>query len=187
MEHGSWDSEGFPPAPLLGSAVEPTDLEPSDLLYGAWHIVPQKHMVIDELDRCVGVFVGGDVAQHLANLGQNLYNPPTAKGWTGGRHWINNATLVGRYNLALSLLQGSGPYADQLNPWIVARKHGSSTLKSAARFLLDLFLQGDLRSDVRDALLKTIQTPAGTDGDDAAGPVRRLAHEIVTLPEFHLA
>ena len=127
------------------------------------------------------------LAQDLAGIGQNLYHPPTVKGWTGGRHWINSATMVGRYNLALALMRGSGPYADKLNPRAVAKKHGCSTPESAARFLLDLFLQGDLGPDVRDALLKKIQTPAATDGDDPAGTLRRFAHEIVTLPEFHLA
>lgn len=127
------------------------------------------------------------LAQDLAGIGQNLYHPPTVKGWTGGRHWINSATMVGRYNLALALMRGSGPYADKLNPWAVARKHGCSTPESAARFLLDLFLQGDLEPDVRNALLKKIQTPTATNGDDPAGTLRRFAHEIVTLPEFHLA
>ena len=32
----------------------------------------------------------------LAALGQNLYHPPTTLGWQGGRHWINEATLIGR-------------------------------------------------------------------------------------------
>jgi len=127
------------------------------------------------------------LAKDLADIGQNLYHPPTVKGWIGGRHWINSTTMVGRQNLALELLRGSGPYADKLNPWAVAQKHGCSTPESAIRFLLDLFLQGDLGSDIRDALLKTTQTSAGAGGDDPAGPVRRFAHAIVTLPEFHLA
>ena len=134
-----------------------------------------------------GVVSTTQLGQDLADLGQNLYHPPTVKGWTGGRHWINSATLVRRHNLAMALLRGSGPYANKLNPWAVAKKHGCSTPESAARFLLDLFLQGDLGPDVRDALLKKIQTPAAADGDDPAGTLRRFAHEIVTLPEFHLA
>jgi uncharacterized protein (DUF1800 family) len=134
-----------------------------------------------------GVVSTTQLGQDLADLGQNLYNPPTVKGWAGGRHWINSATLVGRYNLALALLRGSGPYGNKLNPWAIAKKHGCSTPKSATRFLLDLFLQSDLEPDVRDALLKTIQTSAGAGGDDPAGTLRHFAHEIVTLPEFHLA
>lgn len=128
-----------------------------------------------------------ELAQDLANLGQNLYHPPTVKGWTGGRHWINSATLVGRHNLALALLQGSGTYADKLNPWAVAKQHGCSTLESNMRFLVDLFLQGDLYPDVYNTLVKTAQAPAGIGSDDPEEMVRRFAHAVVTLPEFYLA
>ncbi|MBW8041394.1 MAG: DUF1800 domain-containing protein [Planctomycetes bacterium] len=127
------------------------------------------------------------LAQDLADLGQNLYEPPTVKGWTGGRHWINSSTMVGRHNLALALLQGSAPYGDKLNPWTVAKKHGCSTSESATGFLLDLFVQGDLEPDVRDNLLKPAGAPVDAGGDDSAGTVRRFAHVVVTLPEFNLA
>ena len=127
------------------------------------------------------------LAQDLAGLGQNLYHPPTVKGWTGARHWINSATMIGRYNLASALLQGSGPYADELSPPAVAQKHGRSTFESAARFLIGLFLQDDLDSNVYDMLVKTAQTADGAGNDDPAGGIRRFAHAVITLPEFHLA
>jgi uncharacterized protein (DUF1800 family) len=127
------------------------------------------------------------LGRDLAGLGQNLYNPPTVKGWPGGRHWINNATLVGRHNLALALLQGSGPYADKLNPWVVAQKHGYSTSESAMELMIDLFLQDDLDPGIYDTLLKTVEAPAGTGSDDPGRVLRRFVHMVVTLPEFQLA
>jgi len=134
-----------------------------------------------------GVISTTQLAQDLAGIGQNLYYPPTVKGWTGGRHWINSATMVERHNLALALLQGSGPYGNKLNPWAVAKKHGCSTSESAAGFLLDLFLQGDLEPDIRGALLKTAVAPADASDTIPADTVRRFAHAVVTLPEFNLA
>ena len=125
------------------------------------------------------------LAQDLAGLGQNLYYPPTFKGWTGGRHWIDSATMVGRHNVASALLQGSGPYADKLNPWAVAQKHGCSTPEAGARFLLELFVQNDLEPNVHDTLMKAAQTAAGAGGPE--GGMRRFAHAVVTLGEFHLA
>jgi hypothetical protein len=127
------------------------------------------------------------LAQDLADIGQDLYHPPTVKGWIGGQHWINNATMVGRHNLAFALLTGSGPYGGKLNPWAVAKKHGCSTPESASGFILDLFLQGDLASGVREALQKTTGAPSDASSGDQAGTVRRFAHAVVTLPEFHLA
>ena len=119
----------------------------------------------------------------LAMLGQNLYHPPTVKGWEGGRYWINATTMVGRSNLAVALLSGSEPYGDKLDPLAVAGRYGHATPESAAQFLLDLFLQGDLEAGARDALLKTV---AGSEGD-ASQRLRRFAHGVVTLPEFQLA
>jgi hypothetical protein len=29
-------------------------------------------------------------------LGQNVFSPPNVKGWPGGEHWINSASLLGR-------------------------------------------------------------------------------------------
>ena len=130
-----------------------------------------------------GVVSTTRLAQDLAALGQNLYHPPTVKGWSGGRHWINSASIVNRNNLALALLRGSGPYEKKLNPRTIVKKYGCSTPNSAVRLLLELFLQDDLDSNVREMLLKTVQTKAG--GLDAS--LRRFAHAVVTLPEFNLA
>ncbi len=44
----------------------------------------------------------------LANLGQELMQPPNVKGWDGGEKWINTATLYSRYNVCGELL-GSAP------------------------------------------------------------------------------
>jgi hypothetical protein len=134
-----------------------------------------------------GVVSTTQLAQDLAGLGQNLYNPPTANGWAGGRHWIDSATLVGRSNLALALLQGSEPYGDKLNPRVITNKHGYSTFKFAGQFLLDLFLQNDLASDVHESILKTAQAASGNNHYDEDATLRRFAHTVVTLPEFHLA
>jgi len=119
----------------------------------------------------------------LAELGQNLYHPPTVKGWEGGRYWINNAMLIGRSNLALALIAGSKPYDDKLDPLAVAGKHGHSSPEAAARFLLDLFLQGDLEAGVAEELMKIVSSSEG----NPSQRVRRFAHAVITLPEFHLA
>ena len=140
-----------------------------------------------------GVVSTTELAQAVADLGQDLCHPPTVKGWTGGLYWINTATLAGRSHLARAMLQGEKPYGDRLDPWAVARKHGHTTLESAAHFLVELFLQGDLEPTIRDALLQGMQTAGmGSDNEsaqthDPASLLRRFAHTVVTLPEYHLA
>lgn len=52
--------------------------------------------------------------QLMAEQGQNLLEPPTVKGWEGGRHWINSATMLKRANFATELVLGNqyGEIAD---------------------------------------------------------------------------
>jgi uncharacterized protein (DUF1800 family) len=113
----------------------------------------------------------------LAGLGQDLYDPPTVKGWAGGQRWITRATVIGRSNLALALLGGPGPYGAKLDPEAVARKHGRTDVDG---FLVDLFMQGD----VDRAML--VEKPAAG-GGESLSPGRRFAHALMALPEFQLA
>jgi len=127
------------------------------------------------------------LADDLAGLGQNLYHPPTVKGWTGGRHWLDSAAMIGRCNLTAVLLQGSGPYADKLDPWAIAQKHGCSTPETASHLLADLFLQDGVDADVYNTLIEATRTSDGAGDSGPEGGMRRFTHAVVTLPEFHLA
>src|SRR6202012_3532570 len=40
------------------------------------------------------------VADYTNQMGQNLFNPPSVKGWDGGESWINTATMLARINFA---------------------------------------------------------------------------------------
>jgi len=45
----------------------------------------------------------------LSQLGQELLNPPSVKGWDGGRAWVSTTTLIMRNNLAHLLIHGGNP------------------------------------------------------------------------------
>ena len=122
------------------------------------------------------------LADDLASLGENLYYPPTVGGWQGGRHWINHATLIGRSNLAASMLAPSGPYGGKLVPAAVARRHGQTDAEAAGRFLVRLFLQPTGASGTFERLWKDAPLGGGL-----AERLRKLTHSIVTQPEFQLA
>ncbi len=122
------------------------------------------------------------LAQDVAGLGQDLCHPPTVKGWTGGRYWINAAALIGRHNLAAALLQTGKPYEGKLNPWAVAQRHGQATPEAATRFLLDLLVQSDLEPETRDALRARAR-----DADGPEKALRQFVYTVVTMPEYQLA
>ena len=42
-------------------------------------------------------------------MGQNLFFPPSVKGWEGGRSWINTSTMFVRQNIMAYLLTGKKP------------------------------------------------------------------------------
>ena len=128
-----------------------------------------------------GVVPTSRLGQDLAALGQNLYYPPTVKGWEGGRRWINTATVIGRNRLAANLTGKTKAYGKKLDPAAVAKKHGHSRPEDAGRFMIDLFLQGDVEPKVADALLQ-----AGGDGNDSQR-IRDIAHAVAVSPEFQLA
>jgi uncharacterized protein (DUF1800 family) len=49
-------------------------------------------------------FAPAQLHAQLAALGMRLPNPPSRDGWPGGRRWLNAFTIVGRSNLAATLI-----------------------------------------------------------------------------------
>jgi uncharacterized protein (DUF1800 family) len=116
----------------------------------------------------------------LAQLGQDLYAPPTTRGWVGGRHWINAATVLGRANLAAALLGASGPLGGRLDPQALAQQHGAGTPQEQTQFLLRLLLQEDV------AIATLVDAVDRNTGGGAREALRQLTYQIVTLPEYQL-
>jgi uncharacterized protein (DUF1800 family) len=125
------------------------------------------------------------LAADLAELGQELYEPPTIRGWAGGLSWLNPLTVLGRAKLAEALLAEQGAYEGKLDPAGVANRHGHPAKDGSRQFLVELYLQGDLAPGTLEAL---------PTGPSATGPTdtrsidpRQLAARLATLPEFQLA
>jgi uncharacterized protein (DUF1800 family) len=51
----------------------------------------------------------GTLCDALNMMGQNIFFPPSVKGWDGGRSWINTATMFVRQNTLVFLLTGQRP------------------------------------------------------------------------------
>jgi uncharacterized protein (DUF1800 family) len=135
------------------------------------------------------------LAAALEQLGQDLFNPPSVKGWDGGTAWLNGQTLLYRQNLALALCSTEDSrFGTRLDPAALARKHGKAGDEELVDFFLKLFLQGDVPAESRRRLIAylkkahTVKAPVWwTDQDAADHRVRALCHLVLTLPEFQLA
>ena len=134
------------------------------------------------------------LAQSLEQLGQNIFSPPSVKGWDGGRSWLNGQTLLFRQNLALALTSTQDSrFGRRSDPAVVVQKYGKKSDAELVDFFLRLFLQDDVSNESRSQLLDYQQhahklpVPVyWTEQDAADHRVRSLCHLVLTLPEYQL-
>lgn len=112
--------------------------------------------------------------------GQELFAPPSVKGWDGSRTWLNTATVLERANWANDLLWGTpelnmAPY----DPVAWARQQGISITQDGDA-LTQLLLQQDLAPKASDLVGR-----AASDG--TADGLRKAVQLLVHCPEYQLA
>ena len=127
----------------------------------------------------------------LDGLGQELFAPPSVKGWAGGEAWLNSATLLARHNLAWKVVQAtSGPLGVASSPPALVRRYAvRRDPEEQIDFLLELLLQpaaGEVADAARRRLVEFLARgrprAAATDGR-----VREAAHAILLMPEYQLS
>jgi uncharacterized protein (DUF1800 family) len=74
----------------------------------------------------------------LANLGQRLAAPPSREGWAGGRAWLNAFTVMGRTNLAHTILAKVANYPDRRQILELLLQSDSSPQSDGAELALAL-------------------------------------------------
>jgi uncharacterized protein (DUF1800 family) len=75
---------------------------PVDLVVGTLHRLNLKNLPPDQ------------AAEQVRRLGQDLFEPPTVRGWPGGTAWINTDTLLQRREVIDRLVRGQSLTADDL-------------------------------------------------------------------------
>ncbi len=130
----------------------------------------------------------------LENLGQNVFHPPSVKGWDGGQTWLNGQTLLARQNLALDLCRRPAGYHEPATALMLAQKHGKKSDDELAAFFLDLLLQGDVPEETRKRIFEYAKASTKqklpsywTQQDIAEHRVISLCHLVMTLPEYQLS
>lgn len=156
----------------------------SNLFYSPWAL---RQRVKSPVEYALGIVLALEelvptmpLGAALAELGQDLYAPPTAGSWAGGRHWLNAATMVGRANLVDALLAPGGPYGGKLNPAETVRGLQAGSVEEQVHALVRLLWQDEVPPEVAARLVALV---AGDPGDPAW---RRLVCEIAAWPEYHL-
>ncbi len=120
------------------------------------------------------------VLQACRALGQELYRPPSVKGWDGGSAWITGSTLALRYQSIEQLLKAPGV----VNPEAILPDRKISR-KEAREQLFDRFFASQLRPLEQqgiDQILAKMPPPS----DWNALQVRNLLNHILQQPQYQL-
>jgi hypothetical protein len=135
------------------------------------------------------------LATTLEALGQNVFYPPSVKGWDGGPAWLNGQTLLFRQNLTLGLTSTEDPrFGSRTDPAALVRRLDVKTGPRQIDFFLRLFLQGDAPAAAKARLeeyqqkaLKQTYPTYWSEQDVADQRVRSLCYLVLSQPEFQLA
>ncbi|HVX10050.1 MAG TPA: DUF1800 domain-containing protein [Pirellulales bacterium] len=124
------------------------------------------------------------LAEWMALLGQDLFEPPNVFGWAGGRTWINSRSLVARGNFARRLADGGLQNPAATIGWVaLAQRHGCGENADAFAGLLAKLLWGAETSDEARQIKQRVL------GDDTAltpENSRRLVAALLGSPAAQL-
>ena len=158
------------------------ELLTSQLFFEAAH---RRAVIKSPLDLVVGSLRSLDqtvkwppVAKILADLGQDVFEPPSVKGWEGGRLWVNSSSLLMRTNFATAL--ASGDQLATLSKPILDGAGGTS--ESVVARLDKLLLGGTADERLRAELVSHHKQAEG----NAVQKLRGLLQLVTSLPEYQL-
>ena len=139
-------------------------------------------------------FTGLRAQEHLDAMGQELYAPPSVKGWDGEKKWINSLTWAGRvaFGRALADLDGSFDGVPNLDVGALVPTeliHPERVVDA----LVDLLFQGDLDAAKRGELARFLVTTGDgprperfrDDADFREHQIREALGVMMSLPEYH--
>jgi hypothetical protein len=111
--------------------------------------------------------------------GQELFYPPTVKGWDGGRTWISSTTVLERGKCVADVIWGNDEFGLRpYDPVAWAERCGVRPGKSLQE-LLDLLLQDDLDSEAREIIVRS-------GADEKVDSLRRAMQLMLHCPEYQL-
>lgn len=135
----------------------------------------------------------GVLTNSLEKMGQNLFYPPSVKGWDGGRSWINTATLFARQNTMVYLVSGRLPQGkdalaklgdyDPRRAFTMLHEPGETpTARETVSRLLDAAI-GDPDPVALQALTEAAETNGGIENQNVLAGLVLL---ITSMPEYQL-
>ena len=133
----------------------------------------------------------------MARMGQDLFNPPSVKGWDGGRAWISTSSLFERFNFAAAVTGQRGPEGtSHVDPESIFEGVQPTSLDDVLERTVTHLLDGELPSEERAALRTYLEAPDDPKAKPAPfafdhrfvdGKLRGLLHLVLSTPEYQLS
>lgn len=119
----------------------------------------------------------------LGELGQRPFFPPNVKGWTGGRSWINSATLLSRVNMVGELLNDEKTKYSHGGLEGLVKHYRQQSPEQMLQFFEELLLARNLTQSAKKKLLLLLTNKK----ESSENRIRQTVYAIAALPEFQLA
>ena len=165
----------------------------------AWRakIKSPAEYVIGTIRALGGTVTPRAMAPLMARMGQDLFNPPSVKGWDGGRAWISTSSLFERFNFAAAVTGQRGPEGtSHVDPQSIFEGVLPTSLDDVLERTVAHLLDGDLPADARAALRGYLEVPEDPKAKPVPfafdhrfedGKLRGLLHLVLSSPEYQLS
>ncbi len=165
----------------------------------AWRaqIKSPAEYVIGTIRALGGTVTPRAMAPLMARMGQDLFNPPSVKGWDGGQAWISTSSLFERFNFAATITGQRGPEGtSHVDPESIFEGVQPTSLDDVLERTVTHLLDGELPPDARAALreylaipddAKVKAAPFAFDRRFVDGKLRGLLHLVLSSPEYQLS
>lgn len=141
------------------------------------------------------VVAGGEIAEFMQPMGQELFGPPSVKGWDGEEDWIGSGAWLARGNFAEHF--SHAPEQGSLGSHLPLTKHvpiEENDPQTYVDYYVQRLLQGELSDETRAELTEYMIQWDEFDEPEAFQrepdvrhtKARGLIRLILSLPEYHL-
>jgi hypothetical protein len=135
-------------------------------------------LVVGSLRALAATVKWPSITKLLANLGQDVFEPPSVKGWEGGRLWINSSSILLRTNFATELASTEQLASLRGSVTDVASETSDSIVAGLGRLLMGDLVEGELHA----SLVALHQLAEG----NSLQKLRATIQLILSLPEYQL-
>lgn len=132
------------PAAYRGAIASPVEL-----VVGTFNRLDLTDLTPEQLNAVINI---------TRRLGQNLFNPPSVKGWDGGAAWIDTATMLDRFNFANNLINNRAMKERGIGGLLQVMRTEGDSPDGVIDLLDERLLHGDMPEAMRAPLLRYLQT-----------------------------